>query len=534
MTFSKNAETRTIVECALRPYFVRASARIENFLFMPKFIVSIVSLFLLIFLSLTPIRAQTPAFEKKVFVPALKEDASRYFYVPFEVPAGTKSISVSYEYDRKGGANVLDLGVFDARFDAAEMNLKGFRGWSGGRRNKIFISENSASHGYVPGKISPGAWRVVLGLYKVAPEGAEVIIRVKFNEIDEAAQAEFDAEKSKTFDFPATARTAPAESNGYKWFRGDLHAHTFYSDGSWTIKSLLDFADRHNLDFLGITEHNTFAHHAEINRLAPQYKNLLVLRGEEVTTYGGHFNVWGLPTGELIDFRVAPKNAARLEKSIERVRQLNLIASLNHPTALCGGCDWSYGDWTRMDAVEIWNGAWDAQDEAALKKWDELLRQGKRITAIGSSDSHAPPVPEYKNGLPLGSPTTRVGMKRLTQSDLLAAIKNGRVWISDAPADYDLEFTAAGVSQSNIGASGAASSNGKIRLQFRARNFPIGANVFLISGGDVLQKEKIEKNDNAMVKEFDVAKNSYFRLEVRGANGAMLALTNPIYIQTNK
>jgi hypothetical protein len=501
---------------------------------MLKFIVSIISLVLLIFILLTPIRAQTQTFEKKVFVPALKEDASRYFYVPFEVPADAKSITVSYEYDRKGSANVLDLGVFDAGFDDTETNIKGFRGWSGGRRNKIFISENSASHGYIVGKISPGAWRVILGLYKVALEGVEVKIEVKFNEIDKAAQSEFDAEKSKTFDFSRSQRIAPAKSNGYKWFRGDLHAHTFYSDGNWTIKSLLDYADGNNLDFLGITEHNTFAHHAEINRLAPQYKNLLVLRGEEVTTYGGHFNVWGLPTGEMIDFRVAPKNAARLEKSIERVRQLNLIASLNHPTALCGGCDWSYGDWTRMDAVEIWNGAWDAQDEAALKKWDELLRQEKRITAIGSSDSHAPPIPGYKNGSPLGSPTTRVGMKRLTQGDLLSAIKTGRVWISDAPADYDLEFFAVGNSQTGIGAVGAASSSGKIRLQYRARNFPIGANVFLISGGNVLHTEKIEKTEYAFAKEFDVEKKSYFRLEVRGANGAMLALTNPIYIQKKR
>ena len=482
-----------------------------------------------VFLFALTICVSAQTVEKTVSIPPLKENASRYFYLAFEVPARTKSLTLSYQYDRKNGANVLDLGVFDG----TETNIESFRGWSGGRRNTIFISENSASHGYVAGKIPPGMWRVILGLYKVAPEGVEVAVKVKFNEIDRAAQAEFDTEKAKTFEFPLNKKIPASKFNDLTWFRGDLHAHTFYSDGSWTIKSLLDYAAANNLDFIGITEHNTFAHHFEINQLTPQYKNLLVLRGEEVTTYGGHFNVWGLPTDALIDFRVMPKDATRLRQSIERVRQLNLLASLNHPTALCGGCDWSYGDWEKMDSVEIWNGAWDAQDEAALVKWDELLQQGSRITAIGSSDSHAPPVPEYKNGSPLGAPTTNVGMKNLTQKDLLAAIKAGRVWVSASPAAYDLEFSAFNGSRLNIGGTGE-SLNGAIRLECRAQNFPVGASLSLISNGRILQTEKIERAEYNFAKNFAVEKDAYFRLEARAANGAMLALTNPIYIQTKR
>ncbi len=494
---------------------------------MLKFIVGFVLLFL------QPV-AQAQTFEKTVFVPQPKENESRYFYVPFEVPRNAKSLSISYEYDKKGGANVLDLGVFDARFDAAETNLKGFRGWSGGRRNTIFIAEDSASHGYVAGDIPAGSWRVIFGLYKVALEGAEVKIKIKINEIDRAARVEYETEKAKTFDFPVNREgvfIVPVGS--LRWYQGDLHAHTFYSDGNWTIKSLLDYAARNNLDFIGVTEHNTFAHHAELNRLAPQYKNLLVLRGEEVTTYGGHFNVWGLPTGELIDFRVAPQDTARLEKSIAQVRRLNLIASLNHPTALCGGCDWSYGDWTRMDAVEIWNGAWDFQDEAALKKWDELLQPGIRITAIGSSDSHAPPVSEYKNGSPLGTPTTHVKMKKLAQKDLLAAIKSGRVWISADSADSNLEFFASGETRVDIGGS-ATILNGAIRFNFGAYKFPVGAVITLISNGKVMLKEEIKEINSVFAKELSVEKDAYFRIEVRDAIGKMLALTNPIYVQTKR
>lgn len=90
--------------------------------------------------------------------------------------------------------------------------------------------------------------------------------------------------------------------------------------------------------------------------------------------------------------------------------------------ALLGGCDWSYGDWTRMDSAEIWNGAWDAQDEAALKKWDEFLRQGERITAIGSSDTHNPPFPGSANGSPVGVPVSRRNFQNHRRSPWQSAV----------------------------------------------------------------------------------------------------------------
>jgi len=97
-------------------------------------------------LSLVPILAQAQTFEKTVSIPAPKEGASRYFYLSFEVPAKTKSLTLSYPYDRKKGANVLDLGVFDSRFDSAETNVKEVRDSSGkmlALTNPIFVRKNS-------------------------------------------------------------------------------------------------------------------------------------------------------------------------------------------------------------------------------------------------------------------------------------------------------------------------------------------------------------------------------------------------------
>src|SRR6267142_1886551 len=61
---------------------------------------------------------------------------SRYFYVPFDVPRNAVRINVSYQYDRAGDSNTIDIGLFDARSTGSDTDLRGFRGWSGGRRSE--------------------------------------------------------------------------------------------------------------------------------------------------------------------------------------------------------------------------------------------------------------------------------------------------------------------------------------------------------------------------------------------------------------
>ena len=474
--------------------------------------------------------------EQTISIPPLNAESKRYFYFPFEVPSNTKSIVVEYIYDKKDGANTLDLGLFDVNFDETEKTMSGFRGWSGGRRNKIFIAENSATNGYAPGKIHAGKWRVIFGLYKVAAEGVEVKIKVKFNEVADSLLQQPRAESEQKFNLPKLEKLPSAsEFNGLKWFRGDLHIHTFHSDGHWTVPLIFDWATNLGLDFVSLTEHNTFSHHREINRLSPQYPNLLVLRGEEVTTYGGHFNIWGLPNDEIIDFRVMPNNQTELLRSLNRVRQLNLPASMNHPTALCGGCSWSYGDWVKMDSIEIWNGDWDATDEITLKQWDTLLQQGKILPVIGSSDSHQPPLPVRKGGNPsLGEPTNHVGMKKLSQSELLSAIKYGRIWMSDLPKNYRLEFTALdGKKRLNLGETGAI-SNQEVKLILESRNFPADSSVRVISNGKIIHEGKAVANSYKFEMPVEVDSNTYFRVEIRDSTNKMLALTNPIYFRKTR
>lgn len=61
---------------------------------------------------------------------------------------------------------------------------------------------------------------------------------------------------------PATDRTAQdatvlAEQNGQKWYRGNLHTHTHWSDGNHYLDAVAQWYKDHQYDFLCITDHNT-------------------------------------------------------------------------------------------------------------------------------------------------------------------------------------------------------------------------------------------------------------------------------------
>jgi hypothetical protein len=495
-----------------------------------------------------PKAANTRTTERAVHVAPFGADGPRYVYVPFDVPRGAVRVRVAYDYAREGGANTLDLGVFDARSDGpgAEVSARGFRGWSGGRRSEFFITREEATPGYLPGELPAGRWRVVLGLYKVAPAGVDVKVRIVVETEDGKTAGRASAPRT------AAGRPLRRTSSGRKvagttlrWYAGDLHMHTVHSDGEWTVRGLAEAARAAGLDFIFVTDHNTSSHHAEVDEANADSRQTLVLRGEEVTTYGGHANAWGLPAGAFVDFRVRPGDAAAMSRVAARAHSLGALISVNHPRALCGGCDWSYGDASKeFDAFEVWNGGWDATDEAALKLWDGLLQRGLRLTAVASSDTH-------REQNPVGRPTTHVAVEGLTQAALLDAIRRGRVYLTGEPGGLSVDFEAASGELGLRAASDARKGAGEeivlrtpgtliffVRVGAAQRStgalpapFPrtSGLTVSLISGGRAVRTWQADE----LAEVFEVAceRSGYYRLEVRDRDGAVIALTNPVYVK---
>ena len=310
------------------------------------------------------------------FVGAAEAAAAPYLYVPFEVPLHCSRLDVSYQYMAVHGEEpcTVDIGIFDVR--GTEPFTGGFRGWSGSDRRTFFIERERATPGYVAGPLPSGTWSVLLGLYEVPPAGVRWWVTVEL---------EFAAEPLPDVSI-AQAHSTPSRlaKSGSGWYRGDLHSHSEHSDGANTIREIADYAHTRGLDFLAITDHNTTTHHAE---MAATETPVLLVPGEEVTTYKGHANVWGLP--EWVEFRVT--NDAEMQRVLRWVESRQRPMSMNHPKS--HGPAWELAD-PGFAVREVWQAPWRWYNWQSVRAWDEALCEGRRIVPVGGSDAHWVPPPQ--------------------------------------------------------------------------------------------------------------------------------------------
>ena len=339
----------------------------------------------------------------------------QWAYVPFDVPAGIQRIDVNTSHDNFSllglGRNVLDLGIFGpAGHDLG--NAEGFRGWSGGARAGFMLSAVNATPGYLAGPIEPGRWALALGPVVLNPLG-----------MDWQAQIALTRGVQPSLRPGPAIRPAVAPISQPGWYRGDLHTHTVHSDGRRRIAEMAAAANSAGLDFIVSTDHNTSS--ANRDWAATTFDGLEVIAGEEVTTRHGHWLAIGLPSDGWVDWRYAPRDGV-FAAYAARVRADGGLVVAAHPSVPLPGCAWEFG-YHDVDAVEVWNGLWNVDDELSLRIWQQLLRQGRRITAVGGSDSHV-------SAQPVGRPQTVVYAKGPSTPDLVDGLRCGRCYVTESSA----------------------------------------------------------------------------------------------------
>ncbi|MFF7297070.1 CehA/McbA family metallohydrolase [Streptomyces sp. NPDC008265] len=332
----------------------------------------------------------------------------QWAYVPFEVPAGVRRISVDTTHDAAAG--ILDLGIFGP---------SGFRGWSGGARAGFTLSAADATPGYVPGPVAPGSWSVVLGPMVSAPAGMAWRVDVTLHHGSPLPGTPYDL-------LPAAV---PGRGPG--WYRGDLHLHSVHSDGSRTVDEIVAAARREGLHFLATSDHNTSSTGVTWRGNVPD--DLLVVNAEEVTTRHGHWLAVGLPQGEWVDWRYGPADQGAFEARSRRVHALGGITIAAHPLTPAPGSWWEFG-LDRVDALEVWNGPWTLDDAANIAAWHAMLCLGKRVAAVGNSDAHS-------HADAVGRPHNVVHAASLSTSAVLDALRRGRSYAVESAA-VTLDFTA--------------------------------------------------------------------------------------------
>ena len=300
----------------------------------------------------------------------------------------------------------------------------------------------------------------------------------------------------------ATSGATPAATTDPtdRWFKGNTHTHTLWSDGDDFPEMAAEWYRRHGYDFVSITDHNTLAGEERWIRIpadgevAVAYRKyreqlgparvaerrdgdtlsvrlrrldeyrarverpgrFLILPGEEITQYlerrGAHLNAINLPEmvpeqtgGSLVE--ILRKDLAAID-SIERRTGREVVAVLNHPNFL-----WSQTaeDLLRLPELrffEVYNGhplvnvMGDSLHAGNERVWDIVLAGrlssgGAPLYGVATDDTH-----DYHAFAPAernpGRGWVMVRAARLEAGELMAAMKRGDFYASTGVELLDL------------------------------------------------------------------------------------------------
>lgn len=443
-------------------------------------------------------------------------DKGTYQEHPFEVPAGVSRIDVDFTYDNRGSGTELEVGLYDPQR---------FRGTSRFSKEHFHLTEFEATPSYYTGPLPAGAWRLSLAIPSIgAGQSSKWTAAIHLS----------------TRSTPIEG-LAPVLDHEARWYVGDFHAHTLHSDGFGCVDGgstatrgcqpweVVEAGRARHLDFLAITDHNTTSHHADLATLQESLPSMLLIRGQELTTFHGHANVFG--TSQPIDFRLG-FHGRSMTDVMNDVEHEHALLSINHPARdtgdSCTGCGWDAPQtpWDRVEAMEVVNGGVIEGRNAGMPFWYARLNEGARITAIGGSDDHGANSPRGH----IGAPATVVYARELSEAALLDGVRSGRVYVrTHGPEGPQLDLSASiGEAATPMGgivhvpAAGAS-----VRLVAHAIGAS-GQKLEIVRNGDVMATLAVDTADQELSYKLTLIPGQWVHVRLRDAQG-ITALTNPIY-----
>lgn len=426
------------------------------------------------------------------------EDSKQHLRFAFDCPPGVGALRVTFGFEVwKVGSllNMINLSLYDPQ---------GFRGAGHrhGQQHQVVLGELGATPGYMAGPLPPGRWEVVVHTHMVLCPTAYTL----------------EVEALERYPLPAPPLTVlpPRPPSAGPWLKGDFHCHSVHSDARWTTLELAQAAQAEGLDFVALTDHNTRSGTAELQAQAP---GLVVLQGEELTTYYGHALVLGL--GRMTDWTGLRPHSG-VGQLATQVAQAGGVLVVAHPLAVgdpvCTGCTWTYFDYRPEQAshFEVWNSQWSGRsnNESALGLWYHFLAQGRRIVAAAGTDAHGMSYhPEHG--------FTFVRAERDPKS-ILSALKAGRSYLSRGLRLGLRLWSAQG--EVHIGDTLTPQP-----LEAHLQAAELAAPLELIS---VVDGQRTTRRWSGEPLKFEVRPSSWWNLELRRAQDGMLELlTNPVWVE---
>lgn len=442
-------------------------------------------------------------------------DVKRHLPHVFTVPANCSRLLLRLHYTPRivgGLTNLLTLTLFDPT---------GFRGAGhrGGDTHVVELTPTTATRGYLIGALPPGGWTVQVDTHMVLPDTPVQYTLEVSTETDGAVAALAAARPVP--DFSRVLNAQPG------WYRGDLHCHTLHSDASWSTEELVAEARRRRFDFIALTDHNTISPLAEMAALTGD--GLLTMGGQELTTFWGHAVCLGAYA--WLDWRVDREGVdmAALAEQLYAQDQLYIIA---HPYAIgdpyCTGCRWLYTGMMPGTArlVEIWNGPWFGghplehnQNEDGIAIYYRWLNEGHKLVATAGSDAHGP------KGYLGGVGNDVVYAAELSTKGILQALAQGHLYLSAGPTLHLTAQNRDGVTAmmgDTLPVTGA-----QLTVTATWADVPAATLRLIVNGA--VQERRLVAGQGEQSWTLPTYGPHWCTVELRGADDAMLAVTNPIF-----
>lgn len=241
-------------------------------------------------------------------------------------------------------------------------------------------------------------------------------------------------------------------SNDVNSYKANLHCHTTVSDGQKTPEEIKEMYKEKGYSVIAYSDHEVLVPHDDLND-----ENFLALCAFELGVQENkegafafkkacHVNVIALDretadTFKREEFYIFDENGRRqysrecVNKIMKTGRDKGYFVTYNHPAWNLDNYE-DYMSYNNMHAMEIMN--WDSvvgdcSEEYCDHQYDDLLRGGKRIFAIGTDDNH------NKHNDSFGAFTV-IRAEKLEYKCITDALLNGSFYCSQAPEIYEVWF----------------------------------------------------------------------------------------------
>jgi hypothetical protein len=227
-----------------------------------------------------------------------------------------------------------------------------------------------------------------------------------------------------------------------KWYKGNIHTHSTFSDGTKTVEELVKLYKKAGYDFLSITDHGKVVDVLHLTK-----ENFLMIPGEEICIGTSNsltpYHIVALGIEKTLPFKDFDY-ALDPQRVIEKINHLGGLAILAHPY-------WSglnHSDMMKIGnyhGVEIYNTSCDYERNTGSSEVhiDGLIAAGQTPLLYASDDHHG----AEGGNAPLDACVAWISVKAksLTFENIMNSIDNGHFYSSNGPEIKSISINKDGV-----------------------------------------------------------------------------------------